>query len=222
MLSIDRHGAETIPGLNLQSVSGWCRSSPAPAGLSGSAIPPATATAACASRTSASSTRSSDVNQLVPFQVQMGVESTSPPAHTGVPQEVNMSRDNRPVERPNGLTEDERRVSSAIWAFSSRPIHSRRTTSFSAPIATSHAGMPQYLLRQAFEEASIPTRTQYIVESLRLDEGEVSTPTTRSRVSGTRTSTSSLHRYTDDPDLPDRHARGRTKSCCAAHRVSHA
>ncbi len=71
----------------------------------------ATASVVCASRTSASSTRKADVNQLVPSSTSWAWDKyLAGCANHWMPQEVNMQRDIELWKNPNGLTDDERLI----------------------------------------------------------------------------------------------------------------
>ena len=173
MLSFDDIGAEAIPGLNLQSVAGF--------------VPP-TPAAAPEERYSAGNSHRrvrvedkriinarADVNQLVPFKYKWAWEKyLAGCANHWMPQEINMSRDIALWKDPNGLTEDERRVVKRNLGFF---VTADSLAANNIVLGTyRHITAPecrQYLLRQAFEEAIHTHAYQYIVESLRLDEGEV-------------------------------------------------
>src|SRR5258705_3266184 len=176
MLSFDDIGAEAIPGLNLQTVSGLM-------------LPPARVpTVAPAERYSAGTSRrrvsvedkgiinaQADVNQLVPFKYKWAWEKyLAACANHWMPQEINMSRDIALWQDPNGLTEDERRLVKRNLGFF---VTADSLAANNIVLGTyRHITAPecrQYLLRQAFEEAIHTHAYQYIVESLRLDEGEV-------------------------------------------------
>ena len=171
MLSFDDIGAEAIPGLNLQSV----------------AVPPAPAAAPEERYSAGNSHRRvrvedkriinarADVNQLVPFKYKWAWEKyLAGCANHWMPQEINMSRDIALWKDPNGLTEDERRVVKRNLGFF---VTADSLAANNIVLGTyRHITAPecrQYLLRQAFEEAIHTHAYQYIVESLRLDEGEV-------------------------------------------------
>ena len=85
-----------------------------------------------------------------------------------------MSRDIELWKNPNGLTEDERRLVKRNLGFF---VTADSLAANNIVLGTyRHITAPecrQYLLRQAFEEAIHTHAYQYIVESLRLDEGEV-------------------------------------------------
>jgi ribonucleoside-diphosphate reductase beta chain len=172
--------------------------------------------AACAPRTSASSTAASDVNQLVPFKYKWAWEKyLSGCANHWMPQEVNMSRDIALWKTPNGLTDDERRLVKRNLGFF---VTADSLAANNIVLGTyRHITAPecrQYLLRQAFEEAIHTHAYQYIVESLGLDEGEifnayheVAVDPRQGRVPDP------VHRHADQPALQDRHAREPTRSC---------
>src|SRR6267142_1390714 len=116
-----------------------------------------------------------DVNQLVPFKYKWAWEKyLAACANHWMPQEINMSRDIALWKDPNGLTEDERRVIRRNLGFF---VTADSLAANNIVLGTyRHITAPecrQYLLRQAFEEAIHTHAYQYIVESLRLDEGEV-------------------------------------------------
>src|SRR5437773_1584640 len=118
---------------------------------------------------------STDVNQLVPFKYKWAWEKyLAGCANHWMPQEINMSRDIALWQDPNGLTEDERRVVKRNLGFF---VTADSLAANNIVLGTyRHITAPecrQYLLRQAFEEAIHTHAYQYIVESLRLDEGEV-------------------------------------------------
>jgi hypothetical protein len=81
----------------------------------------------------------------------------------------------RAVEEPNGLTEDERRIVKRNLGFF---VTADSLAANNIVLGTyRHITAPecrQYLLRQAFEEAIHTHTYQYIVESLALDEKEIS------------------------------------------------
>ena len=175
MLSFDDIGAETIPGLNLQSVSGLLPSPPAPAGLSGERYSAGNSHRRVRVEDKRIINAQADVNQLVPFKYKWAWEKyLAACANHWMPQEINMSRDIALWKDANGLTEDERRVVKRNLGFfvtadslAANNIVLGTYRHITAPVCR------QYLLRQAFEEAIHTHAYQYIVESLRLDEGEV-------------------------------------------------
>jgi len=175
MLSFDDIGAETIPGLNLQSVSGLVPSPPAPAGLSGERYSAGNSHRRVRVEDKRIINAHADVNQLVPFKYKWAWEKyLAACANHWMPQEINMSRDIALWKDANGLTEDERRVVKRNLGFF---VTADSLAANNIVLGTyRHITAPecrQYLLRQAFEEAIHTHAYQYIVESLRLDEGEV-------------------------------------------------
>jgi len=175
MLSFDDIGAETIPGLNLQSVSGLLPSPPAPAGVSGERYSAGNSHRRVRVEDKRIINAQADVNQLVPFKYKWAWEKyLAACANHWMPQEINMSRDIALWKDANGLTEDERRVVKRNLGFF---VTADSLAANNIVLGTyRHITAPecrQYLLRQAFEEAIHTHAYQYIVESLRLDEGEV-------------------------------------------------
>ncbi len=175
MLSFDDIGAEAIPGLNLQPVSARVTSSPAPAELSGERYSAGNSHRRVSVEDKAIINAQADVNQLVPFKYKWAWEKyLAACANHWMPQEINMSRDIALWQDPNGLTEDERRLVKRNLGFF---VTADSLAANNIVLGTyRHITAPecrQYLLRQAFEEAIHTHAYQYIVESLRLDEGEV-------------------------------------------------
>jgi ribonucleoside-diphosphate reductase beta chain len=175
MLSFDDIGAGTIPGLNLQSESARVPSSPAPAELSGERYSAGNSHRRVSVEDKAIINAQADVNQLVPFKYKWAWEKyLAACANHWMPQEINMSRDIALWQDPNGLTEDERRLVKRNLGFF---VTADSLAANNIVLGTyRHITAPecrQYLLRQAFEEAIHTHAYQYIVESLRLDEGEV-------------------------------------------------
>ncbi len=175
MLSFDEIGAEAIPGLKLQPVSGLVPSSPAPAELSGERYSAGNSHRRVRVEDKRIINAQADVNQLVPFKYKWAWEKyLAACANHWMPQEINMSRDIALWKDANGLTEDERRVVKRNLGFF---VTADSLAANNIVLGTyRHITAPecrQYLLRQAFEEAIHTHAYQYIVESLRLDEGEV-------------------------------------------------
>src|SRR3989454_5525181 len=175
MLSFDDIGAETIPGLNLQSVSGLLPSPPAPAGLSGERYSAGNSRRRVSVEDKAIINAQADVNQLVPFKYKWAWEKyLAACANHWMPQEINMSRDIALWQDPNGLTEDERRLVKRNLGFF---VTADSLAANNIVLGTyRHITAPecrQFLLRQAFEEAIHTHAYQYITESLGLDEGEI-------------------------------------------------
>lgn len=116
-----------------------------------------------------------DVNQLVPFKYNWAWDKyLSTCANHWMPQEVNMQRDIELWKRPDGLTDDERRIVKRNLGFF---VTADSLAANNIVLGTyRHITAPecrQFLLRQAFEEAIHTHAYQYIVESLGLDEGEI-------------------------------------------------
>ncbi len=175
MLSFDDIGAEAIPGLNLQSVSGLAPSSAAPAAPSGERYSSGNSHRRVRVEDKRIINARADVNQLVPFKYKWAWEKyLAACANHWMPQEINMSRDIALWKDANGLTEDERRLVKRNLGFF---VTADSLAANNIVLGTyRHITAPecrQYLLRQAFEEAIHTHAYQYIVESLRLDEGEV-------------------------------------------------
>jgi len=175
MLSFDDMGAEPIPGINLKSVGGLVLSPPAPAGLSEERYSAGNSHRRVSVEDKAIINAQADVNQLVPFKYKWAWEKyLAACANHWMPQEINMSRDIALWQDPNGLTEDERRLVKRNLGFF---VTADSLAANNIVLGTyRHITAPecrQYLLRQAFEEAIHTHAYQYIVESLRLDEGEV-------------------------------------------------
>jgi len=175
MLSFDDIGAEAIPGLSLRSVSGLIPPSPAPAADAGERYSAGNSHRRVSVEDKAIINAQADVNQLVPFKYKWAWEKyLAACANHWMPQEINMSRDIALWQDPNGLTEDERRLVKRNLGFF---VTADSLAANNIVLGTyRHITAPecrQYLLRQAFEEAIHTHAYQYIVESLRLDEGEV-------------------------------------------------
>jgi len=175
MLSFDDMGAEPVPGINLQPVSALAPSPPAPAELSEERYSAGNSHRRVSVEDKAIINAQADVNQLVPFKYKWAWEKyLAACANHWMPQEINMSRDIALWQDPNGLTEDERRLVKRNLGFF---VTADSLAANNIVLGTyRHITAPecrQYLLRQAFEEAIHTHAYQYIVESLRLDEGEV-------------------------------------------------
>src|SRR5689334_24080178 len=116
-----------------------------------------------------------DVNQLVPFKYKWAWDKyLAGCANHWMPQEINMQRDIELWKNPNGLTDDERLIVKRNLGFF---VTADSLAANNIVLGTyRHITAPecrQYLLRQAFEEAIHTHAYQYIVDSLKLDEGEV-------------------------------------------------
>src|SRR5256885_7454041 len=108
MLSFDDIGAEAIPGLNLQSISGLASTA---AGPSEERYSSGNSHRRVRVEDKRIINARADVNQLVPFKYKWAWEKyLAACANHWMPQEVNMSRDIALWKDANGLTEDERRV----------------------------------------------------------------------------------------------------------------
>ncbi len=175
MLSFDDIGAEAIPGLNLRTMSELMPLAPVPAAAPGERYSAGNSHRRVSVEDKAIINAQADVNQLVPFKYKWAWEKyLAACANHWMPQEVNMSRDIALWQDPNGLTEDERRLVKRNLGFF---VTADSLAANNIVLGTyRHITAPecrQYLLRQAFEEAIHTHAYQYIVESLRLDEGEV-------------------------------------------------
>src|SRR5712692_6084084 len=175
MLSFDDIGAETIPGLNLQSVSGLVPSPPAPAGLSGERYSAGNSHRRVRVEDKRVINATTDVNQLVPFKYKWAWEKyLAACANHWMPQEVNMNRDIALWKNPEGLTDDERLIVKRNLGFF---VTADSLAANNIVLGTyRHITAPecrQYLLRQAFEEAIHTHAYQYVVESLGLNEAEI-------------------------------------------------
>ena len=93
MLSFDDIGAETIPGLNLQSVSELVPSPPAPAGLSGERYSAGNSHRRVRVEDKRIINAQADVNQLVPFKYKWAWEKyLAACANHWMPQEINLCK----------------------------------------------------------------------------------------------------------------------------------
>jgi len=91
-----------------------------------------------------------------------------------MPQEVNMTADVATWKRPDGLTDDERRiVERSLGYFSTADSLVANNLVLAVYRLITNPECRQYLLRQAFEEAIHTHAYQYCIESLGMDEGEV-------------------------------------------------
>jgi ribonucleoside-diphosphate reductase beta chain len=176
MLSFeDEMNINPASGLGLQPVPGMGPSLPMPAALPEERYPDDTSHRRVRVEDKRIINARADVNQLVPFKYKWAWEKyLAGCANHWMPQEINMSRDIALWKDPNGLTEDERRVVKRNLGFF---VTADSLAANNIVLGTyRHITAPecrQYLLRQAFEEAIHTHAYQYIVESLRLDEGEV-------------------------------------------------
>jgi ribonucleoside-diphosphate reductase beta chain len=116
-----------------------------------------------------------DVNPLVPFKYKWAWEKfLATCANHWMLQEGKLSRDIAPWKDPNGLNEDERRIFKRNLGFF---VAADSLEVNNIVLGTCrHITTPecwQFLLCEAFEEATHSHAYQYIVESLGLDEGEI-------------------------------------------------
>ena len=184
----DEVAVSPIPGLGLQAVRGFMPASSASAGGRQERAQQEAAPAASADelrRIRVEDKRiingRTDVNQLVPFKYKWAWEKyLSACANHWMPQEINMSRDIATWKDPNGLTEDERRIIKRNLGFSSPPIRSPRTTSCSAPTATSpRRSAASTCCARRSKRPSIPTPTSTSSRAWAWTRARCSTPTTR-------------------------------------------
>lgn len=116
-----------------------------------------------------------DLNQLVPFKYDWAWQKyIDGCANHWMPQEVNMTADVATWKRPDGLTDDERRiVERSLGYFSTADSLVANNLVLAVYRLITNPECRQYLLRQAFEEAIHTHAYQYCIESLGMDEGEV-------------------------------------------------
>ena len=116
-----------------------------------------------------------DVNQLMPIRYQWAWEAyLDGCANHWMPTEVAMDADIAIWRDPQGLSADERRMiqrNLGFFAVSESLVNNNIVLAVYRHLRNPECR--QYLLRQAFEEALHTHTFQYIVESLKLDEGEV-------------------------------------------------
>src|SRR5260221_795884 len=111
MLSFDDIGAEAIPGLNLQAVSGLAPLPTAPAGPPGERYSSGNSHRRVRVEDKRIINARADVNQLVPFKYKWAWEKyLAACANHWMPQEGNISRDIALWTYPNRLTNDEPRL----------------------------------------------------------------------------------------------------------------
>ncbi|MDP5069628.1 MAG: ribonucleotide-diphosphate reductase subunit beta [Congregibacter sp.] len=116
-----------------------------------------------------------DLNQLVPFKYDWAWQKyIDGCANHWMPQEVNMTADVATWKRPDGLTDDERRIIlRSLGYFSTADSLVANNLVLAVYRLITNPECRQYLLRQAFEEAIHTHAYQYCIESLGMDEGEV-------------------------------------------------
>lgn len=116
-----------------------------------------------------------DLNQLVPFKYEWAwskfIKGCS---NHWMPEEINMQADIELWHRPDGLSDDERRIvkrNLGFFATADSLVANNLVLALYRHITNPECR--QYLLRQAFEEAIHTHAYQYCVQSLGLDEGEI-------------------------------------------------
>ena len=116
-----------------------------------------------------------DLNQLVPFKYDWAWQKyIDGCANHWMPQEINMTADVATWKKPDGLTEDERRiVMRNLGYFSTADSLVANNLVLAIYRLITNPECRQYMLRQAFEEAIHTHAYQYCIESLGMDEGEV-------------------------------------------------
>ena len=116
-----------------------------------------------------------DLNQLVPFKYDWAWQKyLDGCANHWMPQEINMNADLALWKKPDGLTEDERRIVKRNLGFFSTadsPVANNLVLAIYRLITNPECR--QYILRQSFEEAIHTHAYQYCIESLGMDEGEI-------------------------------------------------
>src|SRR5207247_9428458 len=118
MLSFDDIGAEAIPGLNLQSVSGLAPSSAAPAAPSGERYSSGNSHRRVRVEDKRIINARADVNQLVPFQYTWEWEKyLAACANHWMAQDINMSRDIALWKYASAMTEHERPLVTRTLVF---------------------------------------------------------------------------------------------------------
>ncbi|MCK0155172.1 ribonucleotide-diphosphate reductase subunit beta [Alcanivorax sp. S6407] len=116
-----------------------------------------------------------DLNQLVPFKYDWAWQKyLDGCANHWMPQEVNMNADLALWKKPDGLTEDERRiVKRNLGFFSTADSLVANNLVLAIYRLITNPECRQYILRQSFEEAIHTHAYQYCIESLGMDEGEI-------------------------------------------------
>lgn len=116
----------------------------------------------------------SDVNQLIPFKYHWAWQKyLDGSANHWMPQEINMTRDLEQWVAENLLSEDERRMVNRTFGFFS--VADTMVANNLVQTIYNNISAPevrQYLLRQMVEEGIHAHSYQYIIQSLRMDEGE--------------------------------------------------
>ncbi|MCG8392329.1 MAG: ribonucleotide-diphosphate reductase subunit beta [Pseudomonadales bacterium] len=116
-----------------------------------------------------------DLNQLVPFKYDWAWQKyLDGCANHWMPQEINMSADVALWKKPDGLTDDERRiVKRNLGFFSTADSLVANNLVLAIYRLITNPECRQYILRQSFEEAIHTHAYQYCIESLAMDEGEI-------------------------------------------------
>ncbi|MED5388558.1 MAG: ribonucleotide-diphosphate reductase subunit beta [Pseudomonadota bacterium] len=116
-----------------------------------------------------------DLNQLVPFKYDWAWQKyLDGCANHWMPQEVNMNADLALWKKPDGLTDDERRiVKRNLGFFSTAESLVANNLVLAIYRLITNPECRQYILRQSFEEAIHTHAYQYCIESLGMDEGEI-------------------------------------------------
>lgn len=116
-----------------------------------------------------------DLNQLVPFKYSWAWDKyLDACANHWMPNEINMAADVALWKSNDGLTEDERMIIERnLGFFSTADSLVANNLVLAVYRHITNPECRQYLLRQAFEEALHTHAYQYVVESLRMDEGRV-------------------------------------------------
>lgn len=116
----------------------------------------------------------SDVNQLIPFKYDWAWQKyLEGCANHWMPQEINMTKDLEQWVTPEALTADERRmIMRTIGFFSVADTMVANNLVITIYNNISAPEVRQYLLRQMMEEGIHAHAYQYIIQSLRMDEGE--------------------------------------------------
>ena len=131
-----------------------------------------------------------DVNQLVPFRVQVGLGEV--PRHLREPLDAAGNQHEPRHRAVEGPERPDRRRAPVVKRNLGFFVTADSLAANNIVLGTyRHITAPecrQFLLRQAFEEAIHTHAYQYIVESLGLDEGEIFNAYHESRRSATRTS----------------------------------
>ena len=117
-----------------------------------------------------------DLNQLVPFKYDWAWQKyLDGSANHWMPQEINMTSDIVLWKSEDGLTEDERTiVKRNLGFFSTADSLVANNLVLALYRLITNPECRQYILRQSLEEAIHTHAYQYCIESLGMDEGELS------------------------------------------------